>query len=59
MSPYIIKNGQEAYTFELVEDENGLTVVIDSSLAKRAPTFSKLFRNVFRKVRPVRLEMQF
>ena len=50
MSPYIIKNGQEAYTFELVEDENGLTVVIDSSLAKRAPTFSKLFRNVFRKV---------
>lgn len=49
-SPYTIKHGNEAFSFEVFEGEKVLTAIIDSGISKRFPTFAKLFRNVFRKV---------
>lgn len=48
-SPYTIDFRGNAYRFEIVGDENDYVVKYESSLAKKAPLFIKLLKNVFRK----------
>ena len=48
-SPYCIETHDGIYEFEVEENGNVLKVSIDSSIAKVAPNFIKLFKNVFHK----------
>lgn len=48
-SPYIIAFRGSEYQFELVETNDCLKVRYDIALAKKAPLFTKLLKNVFRK----------
>lgn len=49
-SPYIIDFRGAEYYFELTQDEKALEVKYSFDLAKEAPLFIKLLKNVFRKV---------
>lgn len=49
ISPYLIDFRGDCYSFDVSEVENVLTVSLDSTIAKTAPNFVKLFKNVFRK----------
>lgn len=49
VSPYIIDFRGDEYQFEVDELEDELKVKYDLSLAKKAPLFTKLLKNVFRK----------
>ena len=48
-SPYIIDFRGSEYQFEVVETNDCLKVRYDIALAKKAPLFTKLLKNVFRK----------
>lgn len=48
-SPYIIDFRGSEYQFEIVETNDCLKVKYDIALAKKAPLFTKLLKNVFRK----------
>lgn len=48
-SPYIIDFQGNEYQFDLEETENNIEVRFDISLVKKAPLFSRLLKNVFRK----------
>lgn len=48
-SPYIIDFRGSEYQFEVVETNDWLKVRYDIALAKKAPLFTKLLKNVFRK----------
>lgn len=48
-SPYIIDFRGSEYQFEVVETNDCLKVRYDIALAKKAPMFTKLLKNVFRK----------
>ena len=48
-SPYTIDFRGEEYQFELAETDSCITVKYDIALAKKAPLFTKLLKNVFRK----------
>lgn len=48
-SPYIIDFRGSEYQFEVVETNDCLKVKYDIALAKKAPLFTKLLKNVFRK----------
>lgn len=48
-SPYCIETHDGVFEFEVEENENVLKVSVDSSIAKVAPNFIKLFKNVFHK----------
>lgn len=48
-SPYIIDFRGSEYQFEVVETNGCLKVRYDIALAKKAPLFTKLLKNVFRK----------
>lgn len=49
VSPYIIDFRGDEYQFEIEETDNTIQVKFESDLAKRAPLFIKLLKNVFRK----------
>lgn len=48
-NPYKVLFHNQAYEFEVEENERGLTVLIDESISKKDPSFIKLFKNVFKK----------
>lgn len=48
-SPYTIIHNNKPYVFEVQEEKDCLRVIIDARLSKTAPTFIKLFKNVFKK----------
>lgn len=48
-SPYRITFRNSEYSFRIEEADDGYCVFIDKSLAKTAPTFVKLLKNVFHK----------
>lgn len=49
-TPFIIDFRGTEYQFDIVETDNSIEVKYDVSLAKKNPLFTKLFKNVFRKV---------
>lgn len=48
-SPYIISYKNDIYEFEVIEKGKDYYVNIDIDLVKKAPTFIKMLKNVFRK----------
>lgn len=48
-SPYIIDFRGDEYKFEVKENDKHIELKYDVSLAKKAPLFTKLLKNVFRK----------
>ena len=48
-SPYIIDFRGDEYKFEVKENDKHIELKYDISLAKKAPLFTKLLKNVFRK----------
>lgn len=48
-SPYKLIHKGELFEFEITETDNDLRVSIDARIARKNPTFIKLFKNVFRK----------
>lgn len=48
-SPYCVETHDGIFEFEIAENAEGVKVVIASDIAKTAPNFMKLFKNVFRK----------